>query len=74
MNLCVGETITLVGHLNLSGSVKNTKKKLTWLPNVPDLIPITLFDFGQLITKKSLEKGDKFEDFVNYDSVHEVTN
>ena len=59
----------LQGKLNLEGSVKSTKWKLTWLPTIPDLIPLQLVDFGYLITKKKIEEDDIFEDHVNPDSV-----
>ena len=57
------------GRLNLQGSVKTTKWKLTWLPCIPDLVPLTLVFFGHLITKKKLEEDDNFEDLVNHASV-----
>ena len=57
------------GHLNLQGSVKTTKWKLTWLPCISDLVPLTLVYFGHLITKKKLEEDDNFEDMVNPMSV-----
>jgi len=41
------------------------KKKITWLPDIPDLIPATLFDYGYLITKEKLEEGDKVEENMN---------
>jgi len=50
-----GEGITAVSaELNLAGDVKATKLKLTWLPDVPELVPLTLCDFGYLITKKKV--------------------
>jgi hypothetical protein len=59
----------LEGELHLEGSVKATKLKLTWLPNIEDLVPLTLVDFGQLLLKKKLEEDDVFENFVNENSV-----
>lgn len=49
--------------------MKATKWKLTWLPDIPDLVPLQLVDFGYLITKKRIEEEDVFEDFVNPESV-----
>lgn len=57
------------GRLHLEGSVKSTKWKLTWLPDIPDLVPLQLVDFGHLITKKRIEEDDVFENFVNPESV-----
>lgn len=55
----------LVGELHLEGDFKKTKYKLTWLANIPDLVPLKLIEYDFLITKKSLEKGDKMEDYIN---------
>ena len=57
------------GELHLEGSVKSTKWKLHWLPNIAELVPLRLVDFDHLITKKKLEEGDALEDFVNKNSV-----
>jgi len=64
--------IELVGHLHLDGSVKNTKKKLTWLPNIDDVVKVSLVEYDHIITKKKLEKTDKLEDFINYNSKFEI--
>jgi glutamyl-tRNA synthetase len=47
-----GNIKELHGHLHLEGSFKTTKKKLTWLPIIDDVIPIQLVQFDHLITKK----------------------
>ena len=57
------------GKLHLEGSVKTTKWKLHWLPNISELVPLRLVDFDHLITKKKLEEGDAIEDYVNKNSV-----
>jgi glutamyl-tRNA synthetase len=64
--------ITLVhASLHLEGDFKTTKKKLTWISNVPsDLISVELVECQNLLTKPKLEKetkdkpADKFEDFI----------
>lgn len=61
--------VGLSGELHLEGNVKTTRLKLTWLPDIPDLVPLLLVDFGHLLTKKKLEEDDVFEDFVNPNSV-----
>lgn len=60
------------GKLHLEGSVKTTKWKLHWLPNIAELVPLRLVDFDHLITKKKLEEGDAIEDYVNKTSVCSV--
>lgn len=55
---------SITGTLNPSGDFKKTKKKLTWLPK-QRTHPVQLKQFDYLITKKKLEEGEKFEDFVN---------
>ncbi|KAF8056741.1 glutamate--tRNA ligase [Scenedesmus sp. PABB004] len=39
--------------------------KLTWLADVPGLVPLTLCDFDHLITKKKVEEDDNFQALVN---------
>ncbi len=60
------------GKLHLEGSVKTTKWKLHWLPNISELVPLRLVDFDHLITKKKLEEGDAIEDYVNKNSVRQI--
>lgn len=57
------------GELHLAGSVKATKLKLTWLADIPSLVPLTLVDFGPLITKKKPEEDDEIENLFNEHSV-----
>lgn len=52
-----------VGHTNLGGSVKNTKK-LTWLPT-EKTVPCTVVEFDHLITVRKLDEKQNFEDFIN---------
>ncbi|KAL7610219.1 hypothetical protein Lser_V15G14393 [Lactuca serriola] len=47
-----GNVTELIGVLHLDGSFKTTKLKLTWLPHTNELVPLTLVEFGYLITKK----------------------
>mmetsp|Transcript_490 Transcript_490/g.828 ORF Transcript_490/g.828 Transcript_490/m.828 type:complete len:741 (-) Transcript_490:465-2687(-) len=57
----------LVGHLNLAGDFKKTERKLTWLPQIEDLVPVRLIEYDFLITKKKLEEAEEkeFEKFIN---------
>lgn len=56
--------ISIRAKMNLEGSVKNTKKKLTWLAQSLNLVPIELVDYDFLITKKKLEESDELEKFI----------
>ena len=67
-----GQVTSLEGHLNLAGSVKTTKKKLTWLADIPDLVSITIIQYGHLLTKKKVEEGDDWKELFNKDSKKEV--
>ena len=49
--------------------MKATKWKLTWLPEIVDLVPLQLWDFGPLITKKKPEEDDDIADLVSSQSV-----
>ncbi|XP_047329745.1 glutamate--tRNA ligase, cytoplasmic-like [Impatiens glandulifera] len=60
-----GNITELFGCLNLEGSVKTTKLKLTWLPEIDELVNISLMEFDYLITKKKLEEGEDFVDVLN---------
>lgn len=46
------------------GDFKKTKLKVTWLADVPDLVPCTLVEFDHLISKPKLEEGDDFQDYL----------
>lgn len=67
-----GNVTELVGVLHLEGSVKTTKLKLTWLPETNELVPLTLVEFGYLITKKKLDEDEDFVDVVNNDTKKEI--
>lgn len=60
-----GNVIGLEGRLHLEGSVKGTKLKLTWLPDLPELVNLSLVELDYLILKKKLEKDDDFVKVLN---------
>ncbi|KAJ0232371.1 Glutamate--tRNA ligase [Hirschfeldia incana] len=68
-----GRVTALSGVLNLKGSVKTTKLKLTWLPETNELVKLTLTDFDYLIKKKKLEENDKVPDYVNENTMKETS-
>ena len=43
-------------------------KKVTWLADVDDLVPLRLHKYSDLLTKDRLEKEDKFEDYINHNN------
>ncbi|KAL2928459.1 Glutamate--tRNA ligase cytoplasmic [Bienertia sinuspersici] len=70
-----GTIVQLIGVLHLEGSVKATKLKLTWLPEMDELVRLQLVEFDYLITKEKLlvnknkkkgneEKMKEEEDFL----------
>ncbi|CAF9903761.1 MAG: hypothetical protein ALECFALPRED_002965 [Alectoria fallacina] len=56
--------ISLELDLYLQGNFKQTKKRIKWLAQQQDLVPVRLIDFSYLITKDKLEKIDSIEDFL----------
>ena len=65
-----GKVVALHGELHLAGSVKSTKKKLTWLADTPDnLVDVQLVDLDFIITKDKVEEDDKLEDIFTEKSV-----
>lgn len=67
-----GKVTEMFGKLNLSGNVKTTKKKLTWLAAVhKDNIDVKVVYFGHLLKKKKLEDGDDFHSSFNHESRNE---
>ncbi|CCW68170.1 unnamed protein product, partial [Phytomonas sp. Hart1] len=50
--------------LNPSGDVKTTKHKLTWVPENPRSVIITLREYDHLLTKKKPDPEEKFEDLI----------
>ncbi len=59
-----GNVTGLELELHLEGDFKKTEKKITWLSNGQQLVPVELVDFDYLITKDKLEEDDKLEDFL----------
>lgn len=67
-----GKVTGMSGRLNPTGDVKSTQKKLTWLSKGNSTIPITLYTYHHLITKRKLEENDDIRACLN--PVTETTN
>ncbi|ANB13469.1 glutamate--tRNA ligase GUS1 [Sugiyamaella lignohabitans] len=55
--------------LHLAGDFKKTEKKISWLADTDDVIPVELVDFDHLITKEKIEEGENFEDFLTPETI-----
>merc|ERR1712100_652161 len=52
-------------ELHLEGSVKDTKKKLTWLDSKSDLVNVIVKEYDSLINVPKIPADGNFDDFVN---------
>lgn len=43
-------------------------KKITWLANVEDLVPVKICVYSDMLTKDRLDEDDNFEEFINKNS------
>lgn len=43
-------------------------KKVTWLAEVDDLVPLKVYRYSDILTKDRLEEEDNFEDYINESS------
>jgi glutamyl-tRNA synthetase len=73
-----GSNSKLEGELIPDGDFKSTKRKYSWIAaadgataaeDVSDYCPAILTEFDHLVTKEKLEDGDKFEDYVNPNTI-----
>lgn len=57
-------------HATFDAENQNFKgtKKVTWLADVADLVPLTVRKYSDILTKDRLEEEDNFEDFINSNS------
>lgn len=62
----LGNVSSLELELHLDGDFKATKKKITWLSQDQDLVPVELVDFDHLLGKDKLteEEETHWEDFL----------
>ena len=59
---------TLEGELVPDGDFKSCKRKFSWMAAAGGC-PTVLTEFDHLVTKEKLEEGDKFEDYVNPNTI-----
>lgn len=55
----------LEGTFVPDGDFKAARRKVSWVANVANTTPLILTEFDNLISKDKLEEDDKFEDFIN---------
>ena len=60
----LGEITEMELELHLEGDFKKTEKKVTWLSDNQELVPVELVDFDFLLTKDKLEEDDDWEAFL----------
>ena len=60
------------GVLVPDGDFKAAKRKLSWLAKTSNTTRVILTEFDNLISKEKLEETDKFEDFINPNTMAET--
>jgi len=63
----------IVAEFLPDGDVKDCKRKLTWLSESKQNHTVKLFEFDNLINKKSLEEEENFKDFINENNLAYMT-
>merc|ERR1711966_367827 len=63
-----GEVTEVGVQLNLKGDVSKTKKKITWLAAMTDLVPLTLVELDHVVAVAKIEEGMDVLDHINPDS------
>jgi glutamyl-tRNA synthetase len=69
VHLVDGKIKSLEGEFDPNGDFKVCKRKLSWMADVPGNASVILTEFDHLVTKDKLEEEDKFEDFVNHNTI-----
>lgn len=59
----------LEGEFIPNGDFKAAKLKLSWMADVAETLPVTLYEFDNLISKAKLEEDENFQDFINPDTL-----
>ncbi|CRL23742.1 Glutamyl/glutaminyl-tRNA synthetase, class Ic [Penicillium camemberti] len=69
-----GKVTHLELELHISGDVKKTEKKVTWLSTKGQtLVPVELVNFDHLLNKDSLSEDDILEDVLNFNTEFRVS-
>lgn len=55
----------LTGEYIPDGDFKAAKRKISWMADVKETLPVTLHEFDNLISKAKLEEDDNFKDHIN---------
>ena len=55
----------LEGDFIPNGDFKQAKRKLSWMADVSENLPVTLYEFDNLIVKEKLEEDENFKDHIN---------
>ena len=65
-----GKVTSVEGEYVPGGDFKAAKRKLSWLVDAPSSnARVILTEFDHLVTKEKLEEDDKFDDFVNPNTI-----
>mmetsp|Transcript_106955 Transcript_106955/g.255249 ORF Transcript_106955/g.255249 Transcript_106955/m.255249 type:complete len:863 (+) Transcript_106955:64-2652(+) len=68
-----GKVTELKGRLNIEGNVKDTKKKIHWVPKLDQQVTqVILREFDHLVTKPKMEDDDDLNGIINPQSVMET--
>jgi glutamyl-tRNA synthetase len=59
----------LEGEFVPDGDFKAAKRKLSWVAQSSNNPIVTLTEFDNLISKEKLEEDDKFDDYINKDTL-----
>merc|ERR1712137_539068 len=60
-----GNVVKIDAELHLEGSVKATKKKLTWIDAASDISPVIVKEYDTLINVPKIPADGNFDDYVN---------
>eukprot|EP00003_Mantamonas_plastica_P023299 TRINITY_DN4169_c0_g1_i4.p1 TRINITY_DN4169_c0_g1~~TRINITY_DN4169_c0_g1_i4.p1 ORF type:complete len:480 (-),score=183.65 TRINITY_DN4169_c0_g1_i4:3-1442(-) len=59
------DVTAVVAHLHLDGDFKKTEHKFTWVADDNHKVVVHVTKFDDLLSKKKLEEGDDYMDFLN---------
>ncbi|KAG7337166.1 glutaredoxin 3 [Nitzschia inconspicua] len=68
-----GKVMAITGEFIPNGDFKTCKRKLSWMAKVSSNATVVLTEFDNLVCKDKLEETDRFEDFVNENTLATTT-